>query len=238
MVGDLDLVFVPWNDGDVTRHVVLGAQWLRRQPGRRAVFVPGKRNYEYNEALPRLTAGAVVLTPLTLHRAQWSGGPVLACWPTEQMLGTISDRLGGRATSVCVLEWGDAPFQRAWITAHGGIDLTTGQRASNVGVHLPPVVLVAMENLTSMVNHANGLASSFDKGIAVDTLQALVRGGHRFDVDDLCAWALANGFTASEVDRLRDYATKALAGHRFRNSGHGRLRADILQTWEAGARDR
>ncbi len=238
MVGSLDLVFVPWDDGDVTRHVVLGAQWLRRQSGRKAVFVPGKRNYQYNAALPRLTAGAVVLTPRTLHRAQWSGGPLLACWPTEQMLGTISDRLGGRVTSVCVLEWGDAPFQRAWITAHGGIDLTTGQRASNGGVHLPPVVLVAMEHLSSMVNHANGLVSSFDKGIAVDTLQALVRRGHRFDVDDLCAWALANGFTASEVDRLRDYATKALAGHRFRGSGHGRLRADILQMWEAETRDR
>jgi len=88
------------------------------------------------------------------------------------------------------------------------------------------------------VNHANGLASSFDKGITVATLQALVRGGNRFDVDDLCAWDLENGFTAREVDRLRDYATKALAGHRFRGSGHGRLRADILQMWEVEARNR
>jgi hypothetical protein len=87
------------------------------------------------------------------------------------------------------------------------------------------------------VNHANGLVSSFDKGIAIGMLQALLRGGHRFDVDDLCAWALANGFTASEVDRLRDYASKALAGHRFRNSGHGRLHANIVQMWEAEARD-
>lgn len=238
MVGSLDVVFVPWDDGDVTRHVVLGAQWLQQQPGRKAVFVPGKRNYQYNDALPRLTAGSVVLTPRTLQRELWSGGPLLACWPTEQMLGAISDSLGGRISSVCVLEWGDAPFQRSWITAHGGIDLTTGQRASNRGEDLPPVVLVAMEHLNSMVNHANGLVSSFDKGMAVDTLQALVRGGHRFDVDGLCAWALANGFTASEVDRLRDYATKALAGHRFRDPGHGRLRGDILQIWEAEAGDR
>jgi hypothetical protein len=89
-----------------------------------------------------------------------------------------------------------------------------------------------------ITNPSPAPSRSFDKGIAVDTLQALVRGGHCFDVDDLCAWALANGFTASEVDRLRDYAAKALAGHRFRNSGHGRLRADILQMWEADARDR
>jgi hypothetical protein len=170
MAGHLEVVFVPWGDGDVTRHIVVGAQWLRRQPGRTAVFVPGKRNYEYNDALPRLTAGAVVLTSLTVHRAQWSGGTLLACWPTEQMLGTISDRLGGRVTAACVLEWGDAPFQRAWITAQGGVDLTTGQRSGDGGVQLPPVVLVAMQTLNSMVNHANGLAGSFDKGLAVDTL--------------------------------------------------------------------
>lgn len=163
---------------------------------------------------------------------------MLACWPTTQMLGTISDRLDGRVTTVCVLEWGDAPYQRAWINAHNGVDLTTGRPASDGGVHLPPVVFAAMKDLTSMVNHANGLVSSFDKGLAVDTLQALVRGGHRVDVDDLCAWALANGFTAGEVDRLRDYATKALAGHRFRSAGHGRLHADILHVWEAQARNR
>jgi hypothetical protein len=44
-----------------------------------------------------------------------------------------------------------------------------------------------------------------------------------------------NGFTAREVDCPRDYATKALGGHRFRKSGYGRLRADILQMWEAEA---
>lgn len=232
-----NLAFVPWGDGNVTRHVVLGADWLRRQPGRKAVLVPGKRNYEYNEALPRLTAGAVVLTPLNLNRAQWSGGPLLACWPTEQMLGMISDRLTGQVTGVCVLEWGDAPFQRSWVAAHGGVDLTTGQRFTG-RVQLPPVVLIAMEHLNAMVNHADGLVSSFDKGLAIETLGALVRGGHVYDVDDLCAWALANGFTTSEVGHLRDYATKALIGHRFRDSGYGRLGADIVQAWEAEARNR
>src|SRR2546430_5758353 len=121
---------------------------------------------------------------------------------------------------------GDAPFQRAWITAQGGVDLTTGQRCGEGEVQLPRVVLVAMQSLNSMVNHVNGLASSFDRGLAVDTLCALARGGHRFDVDDLCAWALANGFTASEVQHLRDYATNTgrtpvpQLGHRPSSPGH------------------
>jgi len=33
------------------------------------------------------------------------------------------------------------------------------------------------------------------------------------------AWALANGFTGSEVERLRDYAAKALTDRRFRPWG-------------------
>jgi hypothetical protein len=96
-------------------------------------------------------------------------------------------------------------------------------------------VQVAMDDLNHTVNHANGLVGSFDKKLAIGTLTALVRSGHRFDVDNLCAWALANGFTASEVERLRDYATKALAGHRFRTGGRGPLRNDIVEVWEAKA---
>jgi hypothetical protein len=83
--------------------------------------VPGKGNYEYNDALPRLTAGAVVLTPRTLHRAQWSDGPVLACWPTEQMLGTISDRLSLNPPMPDFWRAGVLPSRReeAWLRAEG-----------------------------------------------------------------------------------------------------------------------
>jgi hypothetical protein len=59
--------------------------------------------------------------------------------------------------------------------------------------------------------------------------------GYRYNVDDLCAWALANSFNASEVGALRDIATKALTGHRFRATS-GPLRTDIVNVWEAEAR--
>jgi hypothetical protein len=39
----------------------------------------------------------------------------------------------------------------------------------------------------------------------------LVRHGYRFEVEELCAWAATNGFTGSEVGRLRELAQKALA---------------------------
>lgn len=96
------------------------------------------------------------------------------------------------------------------------MDLTTGRRLSGDAVALSPVVLVAMNHLNRLVNHANGLAGYYDKVLAIQTMTELVRHDYRYDVNDLCAWALANRFTASEVGAARDIATKALAGHRFR----------------------
>lgn len=231
-----ELVFVPWGTGHVDQHVVRGAAWLRRQPGRPAVFVPTKQNYERNGTLPRVLPGVDIVTERAQRGSYWRGGPMLVCWPTEKMLGTLSDDLGRRVTAACILEWGDAPYQRAWLSANNAVDLTTGQRLSGDTAALPPVVLVAMNHLNRLVNHANGLAGSFDRAVAVQTMTALVRHGHRYDVNLVCAWASANGFTASEVERLRDIATKALTGHRFR-AANGPLRTDITSTWEAEARE-
>ena len=233
----LDLVFVPWGTGDVDQHVVRGTAWLRRQAGRPAVFVPAKGNYERNGTLPRLLPGIQVLTERNRHREHWSGGPLLVCWPTEKMLGLLSDGLAGRLTAACVLEWGEAPYQRAWLTARGAVDLTTGRPAAGTGLALPPVVHAAMRQLNQRVNHANGLGGQYDRGLAIATLTTLVRHGHRFDIDDLCAWALANGFTASEVERLRDFGAKALRGHRFQVTGSGLLPPDIVAVWQAEAHD-
>jgi len=230
-----DVFYVPWGDGHVDRHVAIGAAWLHQQHGRKAVFVPGKQNYVNNRTLSALTSGCEVITQRALSNAQWAGGPLLACWPTEQMFGSISDRLGPRVTAVCVLEWGDAAYQRSWITAHRGVDLT-GTATTNIGIALPPVVLAAMETMSHLVDHSNGLVGSFDKAIAIGILQALVRAGYRYDVDEMCAWALANGFTAGETEHLRDYATKALTGHRFRLRHPHPLAADIVRQWEAAAR--
>ncbi|TQS45097.1 hypothetical protein [Cryptosporangium phraense] len=230
-----DLAFVPWADGDVERHVATGAAWLREQLGRPAVFVPQKSNYENNPALERALPGVPVVTGRTWHQADWRGGPLLVCWPTESMLGLLSQRLGGTVTAACVLEWGDAPYQRAWLAAHHATDLTAGMPLTSYDADLPSVVVVAMRHLASLVNHANGLAGHTDKGLAIETLTTLVRGGHRFDVDQLCAWALAQGFTTSETERLRDYGTKALAGHRFRDGREHFLHSESLDRWTAEA---
>jgi hypothetical protein len=100
---------------------------------------------------------------------------------------------------------------------------------------LDPVVEVAMRHLSDAVNHNNALVQGYDKAYAVRTLQELVCGGHRYEVDALCAWALANGFTQSEVEHLRDYATRALEGRSFRLRESVGPRPGACARWEQEA---
>lgn len=226
-------VYVPWDDVDPDDAVRLGAAWLREQPGQRLVLLHTKGMYSNNRLLPQLTAGAVVERPSSLWNAGWSGGPVLAPWPSEEVLGFIADRLVKRATGVCVLPWGNDPFLSAWLTAHGAVNLLTGNADSATADGLlPPVVRVAMEHLSRAVNHNNSLVSSYEKSYAVRTLQELWRSGHRFDIDAICAWALANGFTASEVKYLRQYAQQVQAGRGFRLRETVGPRAGSARHWE------
>ena len=93
-----------------------------------------------------------------------AGGPVLAPWPTEEVLPTIADRIADRTTAMCLLEWGEDEYFRAWVRAQGGTDVVTGDPAPGADELLPPVVTVAMEFLSQTVNHANVLVQRYDKG--------------------------------------------------------------------------
>lgn len=229
-----DVVYVPWEGEDPDWGVRLAAEWFRQQPGDRLVLFHTKNMIRNNPLLARLVAGAHVEKPNTVWRSGWRGGPVLAPWPSEQVLGALSDELAHRVTAVCVIEWGDEAYQRAWLAAHSARNLVTGEVAGAATL-LPPVVEVAMRHLGMIVNHNNGLVQEFDKAYAIRTLQELVRGGHRFDVDRLCAWALANGFTDREVVKLRDYATRIMAGRSFRLRTTAGSRRGIVREWEAEA---
>jgi hypothetical protein len=228
----VNVVYVPWGQG-VDEMITYGAAWLNRQRGAKLVLLPAKSIYERNPLLPRLTAGAEVAAPTTLSRSTWRGGPVLAPWPNERVLTEIADRLGDRATDVCVLPWNDDQYTNAWLAAYRAVNLLDGQAQTPDADLQHPVVAVAMEQLARLSRH-NGL----DRDRAVGTLIALVRAGYSFDVDALVAQALAYGFAGRDVEKLRDYATKALAGHQFRIRGLGGLRPDIVSVWEREARER
>jgi hypothetical protein len=47
------------------------------------------------------------------------GGPVVVPWPVDEALAETSDGLDGpRATSVCIIPWGEPAFLTAWLRAH------------------------------------------------------------------------------------------------------------------------
>lgn len=81
----------------------MAAKTVRRQVGTRL----NQQVYDNNPLLPQLTRGAKVTKPQTVWQVHWQDGPVLAPWPTEDVLSTISDRISDRVSAVCLLEWGE-----------------------------------------------------------------------------------------------------------------------------------
>ncbi len=231
---DFPVVYVPWEGVDPDDAVRLGASWLAGQPGESLVLMAAKNSYGNNRLLPVLTTGARVEAPQTAWKAGWGGGPVLAPWPSERVLACLSDELAGKVSAVCIIEWGTKEFVSAWLVAHNATNLLTGQEPESEPL-LSPVVEVAMRHLSNAVNHNNGLVQYYEKAYAVRTLQELVRAGYSYDVDNLCAWALGNGFTESEVKHLRDYGTRALEGRSFRLREQVGPGKDSVKRWEQEA---
>lgn len=230
--------FVPFSVG-TDDAVDLGVTWLRQQSGTGLIALHAKKMLTNNRRL----AAAVsryrwdVVSPPRLWQSSWSGGAVLAPWASERVLTGIDEDLAIKATAVCVLS-GSADADRIWRSARQAIDLTGQSLVAIAGGGLDPVVVAAMTDVCTTVNHNNALVQTEDKAYAVLTLQLLVRSGIRFDVDELCAWALGNGFTAAEVKHLRQYAQQVLQGRSFRlGSAYGPT-SRSLERWRAQAAGR
>lgn len=231
---EFPVVYVPWDGVAPDDAVRVGASWLHDQQGAPLVLMASKGAYNNNPLLPRLTGGAYVEQPLTAWKTDWQGGPVLAPWPNEKVLACLSDDLAPKVSSACIIEWADKEFVSAWLAAHNAVNLATGKVPESAPL-LSPVVEVAMNQLSNAVNHNNGLVQYYEKAYAVRTLQELVRGGYTYDVDNLAAWALANGFTESEVKKLREYGKRALERRSFQlREDVGPRRGDVAR-WEQEA---
>lgn len=213
------LVYVPWSPTtpgwSIERANRTGAAWLSKQSGAKLVLVSSLQSYRQND-MARYTRDAQVARPVDLWKTGWRAGPVLAPWPTEEILGYLSARMEN-ATAICVIEWGENAFQTAWLQANRALSVIDGSLYLDANNPLlDPVVEAAMIELGKIVNHSNALVGVYDKEDAISTLLSLSRGGYHWDTDKLCAWALAHGFTDSEERNLRDYSQKTLSGHRFR----------------------
>ncbi|ROP38971.1 hypothetical protein [Saccharothrix texasensis] len=235
-----DVFYVPWSLGDREAMAQYAATWLREQPGAPLVLFPNKSSSGADRTLTRLTTGAAVAWPRNLGRASsWSTGPVLAPWPTGDVLELLSEELRSKVTALCVLEWGDSDQDCInWLAGHHARSVVDGQVHPRSEVRLDPVVEVAMSWLEQSVNHGNSLAGVLDRRDAIETLQVLHKAGYRYDVDDLCIWSYANGFNFSEVERLREFAEGVAQGKRFQLKAGRALRSDIVEVWRAEAEGR
>ena len=220
------------------RSADLGAGWLaqHQDEGTPFILVSVRDHASNNETIQALTSGGVPWTiPRNFPPREWPGGPVLAPWANDKVIECI-DRHSERITSVCVLKWLEKD-NRAWLTARGAVDVTSPDRAplkANVDDH---VVLAAMQEITTIVNLSNNLATARDRTDAIRRLQYLKRWGHDLDAEQIASWALAYGWSQDGAVRLHLIIERINAGRSFRDLTWGpiRDRGALLRAWEQQA---
>jgi hypothetical protein len=163
---------------------------------------------------------------------EWPEGVALALWPSPSMMGLLDDHLGTRA--VAAVPWLLRDIE-PWIRARRPIDLLGQEEQRPEPSISDPVVRIAIEHLTQSVNLGTGLSHPSDKAHAVETFRILRKGGHRWDSDEVHAWALAHGWETRGAADLRKYAAGVLEGRGFRTRGYG-INRSTLDAWrrEAG----
>lgn len=209
-------------------------QWLGGQEGSPLLLLDQLSAYSQNEVWQEWARDITVASLQTLDQSEWQGGPVVVAWPSEDLLQRISRELfPGRATAVCVLMYGDAAFQDAWLQANKARHAETGAPYEGRAWALPPVAERAVGWIADTVNKSTGFSHPSDYDKAVLVLEQLRQRGHTFDVQALYARALVHGLQPKPARELSDLADRLAGGSRLRVSNRRLLRSDLVQTWEA-----
>lgn len=212
-------------------------RWVMRttadRGGQPLVYAPGKSEIRDAPLLEEYTKRPGVAVGTWRGIAAWSGGPVLAAWPSREKLGLVAD--DSRTAALVVVPWVPGELD-AWIAAAQPEVLGPATATTSVSLSdLDPVVSEGLKALTAMVNHANNLAGSLDRRDAVAVLRTLKRAGYSLPADIVHAWALIHGWPARGAERLRQLAIDFEAGRRPQMQGRSPLREDILEIWRRAA---
>jgi hypothetical protein len=216
--------------------LIRAIQWVLHQAKSRGgtplLYAPGKQNISYREPISAFAKRYPVMTPRTRLGVDWSGGPVLAVWADDKMLGEIGDNT--RATALCAVQWGNQPL--AWVAATGAVNLDPA--ASGTFASLPPIDPVVRQGLMQLghaVNHANALSGSMDRADAVSFFRLLVDNRLPIQSEALYAHALAAGWPERGAARLREMATQVANGGRPRGWNQQRWRPEVVAIWRQAA---
>jgi hypothetical protein len=165
-------------------------------------------------------------------RVTYRQGPVLGVWVDDNQLDKL-ENLG--APALCAIPWNRADID-AWKRAWNPTDLRTGDKPHATEATIAnPVVLAALESLTTRVNLSTGLGHPSDKAAAVQLFLALRNGGERFDPGQVHAWAASHGWRAAHARQLGELAQKITDGKTVKAGQQQAWRPDILTIWRADA---
>lgn len=169
------------------------------------------------------------------HRAgvsRLTRGPLIVYCPTMKTLAEAEEVK--QATAIAVV--GANPHLRPWVSAFQPQYLGGDAIGPARPLVADPVVWEAMSTFTTSINSSTGLTDSRDRSRVVDGLRKLRAAGHTFSPDELMAAALRLNWRGSAAWKLRSLATEINAGKqkRLRET----YRSNIVQQWEADAKDR
>ena len=189
-------------------------------------------NYRDNDTFRRLVPEQLVTSTRSRSIASPSGS-VLACWLGTDDLARLYD---SEVKPMCLLLWLGTVFERAWLNSRRALNLLTGDVGyGNESGEIDPVVLEALRSIALTINHSSPFTHPTDQSKVITALRRLREGGHTYDPDSLCEWALGNGFTFRGMIVLHEYARKVCDDHHFRGIRPEVYRPDILEVWRAGA---
>jgi len=222
------------NENDDSLKIAI--RWVLREAqvngGTPLLYAPGKQNISYREPIRAFAERFPVMTPRSRFKTDWRGGPVLAVWADDKMLGEIGDH--PRTTALCAVQWGDRPL--AWVAATGALNLDPS--AAETTSPLPPIDPVVRQGLIQLghsVNHSNALTGPMDKADAVAFFRLLVDNRLPIEPEALYAHALAEGWPERGAARLREMAVQVAKGGRPRGWNHQRWRAEVVHGWRQAA---
>jgi hypothetical protein len=227
------------DDFDPDEAIVLGAAWLLQQAGEPLILLNTKSSITNNSALAAV-AGQYRMryeAPTTMHRtARWGGGAILAPWARDKVIECIDDDLAFKTEAVCVIGWIPGSHD-AWIAARGAVNLVDGQRIGPPisAIISDPVVRIAIDDAEGFVNHNNQLVQAEDKAYLINTLKELLRGSHGLELDEICSYAMATGWSGKETERIREYGERLLQGRDFRLRSNIGPKPGACERWEAEA---
>lgn len=162
-------------------------------------------------------------------------GPVLMAWPDMEDIGELA-RFSNGVTALCVISWNDR--LRPWVAATKPTILGDGSAWEDDGseADLDPILVEALEGLTLTVNHNNTISAGFEKDQVVGVLLALYKARIPMDPDAVHGWALANGWSGKNPERLAQYVRDINDGKRPRTRSV--IRPDYIETLKRRAAEK